>query len=150
MLIPRSFHTPANLLSTTLFPICCLLFLSLAFLLTGCEKNAAPEKKNDLDFTVVSGTDVPADLQELIDKRLTEPFELTYSDGAYLYIVRGYGEQKSSGYNITVNDFYQSSDCLVFDTELFGPKKNEETVNTPTYPYIVIKAEYMEQPVVFP
>ncbi len=129
---------------TVLFPA--LIFL----LLTGCSKNTSPEKREDLDFTVVAGTDIPADLQELIDARLEEPFELTYSDGSCLYIVKGYGMQETNGYNITVNDFYQSSDCLVFDTELMGPKKNEETVNTPTCPYIVIKTEYREEPVVFP
>lgn len=150
MLIDHRFHASANPIPKTIFPLCCLLSLSLALLLAGCAKNTSPEKKGDLDFTVVAGTDIPADLQELIDDRLAEPFELTYSDGAYLYIVKGYGQQESSGYNIIVNDFYQSSDSLVFDTELLGPKKNEETVGTPTYPYIVIKAEYMEQPVVFP
>lgn len=127
-----------------------LLLFSSVFLLMGCEKNSVPEKKKELDFTVVAGTDIPADLQELIDARLEDSFELTYSDGSYLYIVKGYGMQESNGYNITVNDFYQSEGCLVFDTELFGPKKDEEVSGTPTYPYIVIKTEYLEDPVVFP
>lgn len=127
----------------------CLLLVGIC-LLSGCQKNTIPEKKEDLDFTVVSGTDVPDDLQELIDKKYQEPFEMTYSDGAFLYIVKGYGEQDTGGYNITVKDFYQSEDGLVFDTELFGPKKDEEVSNTPCFPYIVIKAEYIDAPVIFP
>jgi hypothetical protein len=131
------------------FALFFLLFSSF-FVLNGCQKNTVPDKKNDLDFTVVAGTDIPDELQKLIDDRSSEEFELTYSDGSFLYVVKGYGEQKTTGYNITVTDFYQGEDCIVFDTELFGPKKDEEVSNVSTYPYIVIKTEYIEESVVFP
>ena len=123
------------------------IFCSLSF--AGCSKNGAPEKKDALDFTIVAGTDIPGDLQQLIQTRQEEAFELTYTDNTYLYVVKGYGKQDNSGYNIVVNDFYQSKDCLVFDSELFGPKSNEEVSGQPSYPYIVIKTEYREEPVVF-
>lgn len=125
-----------------------LLFLLLP-LLTGCEKSQLPAKANDLDFTVVAGTDIPAELQELIDDRCNNAFELTYSDGSCLYIVKGYGAQQTDGYNIAVTDFYESNDGLVFATELTGPKKNEDTSETETYPYIVIKTEFREANVIF-
>jgi hypothetical protein len=131
------------------FALFFLLFSSF-FVLNGCQKNTVPDKTNDLDFTVVAGTDIPDELQKLIDDRSSEEFELTYSDGSFLYVVKGYGEQKTTGYNITVTDFYQGEDCIVFDTELFGPKKDEEVSNVNTYPYIVIKTEYIEESVVFP
>ena len=130
------------------------IFLSLTFLFCifsfiGCNKKESPEKTDALDFTIVAGTDIPGDLQELIQNRQEEPFELTYTDNTYLYVVKGYGKQDNTGYNIVVNDFYQSKDCLVFDSELFGPKSNEEVSGQPSYPYIVIKTEYREEPVVF-
>lgn len=126
------------------------LLFSLICSLTGCQKNTLPEKKKDLDFTVVAGTDIPPELQELIDDRVADPFELTYSDGSCLYIVKGYGKKKTEGYNITVNNFYETSDGLVFDTELMGPPKNEEVSQTESYPYIVIKTEFIDSPVIFP
>lgn len=126
-----------------------MLILSFCCLITGCKKNEAPEKTNPLEFTVVSGIDIPEELQELIKERQQSAFELTFSDNNCLYIIKGYGQQKSGGYNIAVNDFYQSDDCLVFDTELFGPKKDEKVSDTISYPYIVIKTEYRENPVVF-
>lgn len=124
-------------------------FLLLCLILTGCERNDAPKKTNPLEFTVVSGTDIPDELQTLIKERKKNAFELTFSDNSYLYIIKGYGQQDSGGYNIVVNDFYQSDDCLVFDTELFGPKKDEKVSDAISYPYIVIKTEYRENPVVF-
>lgn len=126
------------------------IFYFIVFLISGCNRQDAPTKAESLDFTVVSGTDIPGDLKELIQKRQKEPFELTYTDGSYLYIVKGYGEQEGGGYNIVVNDFYLSEDCLVFDTELFGPKSDEEVSGKASYPYIAIKTEYREDPVIFP
>lgn len=51
-----------------------LILLALSFSLTGCHKNELPAKEKELDFTVVAGTDIPAELQELIDERLKDPF----------------------------------------------------------------------------
>lgn len=126
-----------------------LIFLCCCLSLAGCSHNDAPEKTKDLDFTVVSGTDIPEELQNLIQDRQENPFELTFSDKACLYIIKGYGKQKSGGYNIVVNDFYQSGDELVFDTDLFGPKADEKISESLSYPYIVIKTKYLENPVVF-
>ena len=127
-----------------------LLFLSLsALLLTSCKHQDAPEKTDSLDFTVVSGTDIPEDLAELIKSRQKEPFEMTYSDNSFLYIVKGFGKQSGGGFHIVVNDFYQSRDGLVFDAELFGPQEGEPVSGKASYPYIVIKTEYRDEPVTF-
>lgn len=132
-----------------LHPCILIVILGLCLPFTGCSHNEAPEKTNDLDFTVVSGTDIPEELQNLIQERQENSFELTFSDKSCLYIIKGYGKQKSGGYNIVVNDFYQSGEELVFDTDLFGPKADEQVSEAPSYPYIVIKTEYRENPVVF-
>ncbi|RKI26008.1 protease complex subunit PrcB family protein [bacterium 1xD8-6] len=140
--MPRHINQPFVYFRILIFFCCCLL-------LAGCSHNDAPEKTKDLDFTIVSGTDIPEELQNLIQDRQENPFELTFSDKAFLYIIKGYGKQKSGGYNIVVNDFYQSGDQLVFDTDLFGPKADEKVSESISYPYIVIKAKYLENPVVF-
>lgn len=137
---PHSF--PSALLSAL------LLFLLLP-MLAGCDKNRLPEKTKDLDFTVVAGTDIPAELQELIDDRCNDAFELTYSDGSCLYIVKGYGARQTDGYNIAVTDFYEAKDGLVFATELAGPKKDADISETETCPYIVIKTEFRDATVIF-
>lgn len=125
------------------------IFLSCV-LFAGCSRNTTPSKTDSVDFTVVSGTDIPEELKTLINERKQNAFELTYSDGAYLYIIKGYGKQASGGYSIVVNNFYQSEDSLVFETELIGPKKDTQVSSACSYPYIVIKTQYRENPVVFP
>ncbi len=128
--------------------IICLL-LCLCLFLAGCEKETRPEKIGKLEYTLVAGSDIPQELKKLINDRKEKAFELTYSENSCLFIVRGYGKQKSGGYSIKVNDFYQAKDTLVLDTELFGPKKNQKVSDQPSYPFIVIKAEYREEPVTF-
>ena len=131
--------------------ICSVLLLSVLVIpmLTGCSKDDAPKKLQELDYTVVSGTDIPEELNALIKERQKKDFQLTFSDNSCLYIIKGYGKQKSGGFSIVINDFYLSDDCMVFDTELFGPKSDETVSDKPTYPYIVIKTTYREQPVSF-
>ena len=126
-----------------------LLFLLAVPMLTGCSKDDAPKKLQELDYTVVSGTDVPDELDALIKERQKKDFQLTFSDNSCLYIIKGYGKQKSGGFSIVINDFYLSDECMVFDTELFGPKSDETVSDKPTYPYIIIKTAYREQPVNF-
>lgn len=126
-----------------------IFFLILPLYFTiGCEKKEE-KKTSSVDFTVVTESDMPKDLKKLIKERRKNPFELSYSDGSYLYIAKGYGRQETSDYSIVVNDFYISDDNLVFDTDLSGPGKDANVSHKASFPYIVIKTEYIENPVIF-
>lgn len=129
-----------------------LLFFLMISILTGlsvgCSKQEKPEKTADVDFTIVTGSDIPEELQELIETRKNNPFSLTFSDQTYLYVVRGYGKQACSGYEIVIHDFCKTPDGLFFDSELFGPETEDADERT-SYPYIVIKTEYTDLPVTF-
>ena len=61
---------------------------------------------------------------------------------------RGLGDVYKRQYKITVNDFCKREDGLYFDTELFGPKSDNPDERS-SYPYIVIKTEYVDLPVSF-
>ena len=126
-----------------------LLILSFIFVLCGCEHTKLPKKTGNIDYTIVTGSSIPEDLQSLIRDRKKESFELTFSEHSYLYIVKGYGKQKSGGYSIKINDFYQAKDALVLDTDLLGPKPDDKVRKKPSYPYIVIKTQFYEEPVIF-
>ncbi|MGL5436571.1 MAG: protease complex subunit PrcB family protein [Lachnospiraceae bacterium] len=127
-----------------------LLWVCLVRLLTGCNVNKENQDKvRDLEFTVVGETDVPGELQELITEKRQQPFKLTYSNDQGLYIVVGYGEQATGGYSITVNELYLTENSIVIDTELLGPEKGETTGVEASYPCIVVKTEYLEEPVIF-
>lgn len=129
--------------------IAILLILCFCLVFMGCERESRPAKIGKLEYTVVAGSDIPQELKKLINERKKKSFELTFSENACLYVTKGYGKQKSGGYSIKINEFYQAKDTLVLDTELFGPKKDQEVSDQPSYPYIVLKTEYREEPVTF-
>lgn len=127
-----------------------LIFLLTLACLSGCKIEEGDTKKvSDLSFIVVKDEEIPERLRELIQESKAKPFKLTYSDDDYLYLVMGYGEQASSGYSIQVKECYLTSNAIVFKTNLLGPSKSENIVETKTYPYIVVKTEYREEMVVF-
>lgn len=117
--------------------------------LGGCAKEKPVEKEKSIDYTVVPEEDIPEDLHEIIEPRKEVPFQLTFSDQSYLYIVKGYGEQATGGYKIVVNDFYQTKDSLYLDTELYGPSADDTVDGRISYPYIVLKIELIDLPVTF-
>lgn len=126
------------------------LCLMALLLLTGCSMKKTDNKKlEDLDFTVVKSTDVPKELQKVIDEKKKKEFKVTYEDDGSLYIVTGYGEQKTSGYSIEVNELYLTDNAIYVDTNLIGPSKDEKVTKAATHPYIVIKTQFRDEPVVF-
>lgn len=117
---------------------CVILILSVL----GCAmENTAEDKLKDIDFTVVGEDQQPEALKEIIAEKSADPFQISYTLGGEMYIAIGYGEQPSGGYSISVNGFYETEDSMVIDTTLIGPGKAENVTNTPTRPYIVVKAE---------
>lgn len=126
------------------------VLLVFSVLMTGCgRKEQAEDKVRDLEFTVVGQNEIPQELQEIIEQKKREPFRLTYTSAQDLYIAAGYGEQKTGGYSITVPELYLTENSIIIRTELQGPEKEEQTGSEPSYPYIVVKTEFMEEPVVF-
>lgn len=118
--------------------------------LSGCSaENDKGEKVRDLEFTVIGDADIPAELMKTIEEKKANPFKLTYSDDQALYIIVGYGEQPSGGYSIVADKLYLTENSIVIDTELNGPEKGENGGNEKSYPYIVVKTELLENPVVF-
>lgn len=129
--------------------IICLFFVAV-FLLCGCSiEDENGEKLKDLEFTVVEEGEVPEELTKIIEDKKTKEFKITYSDGTYLYIVVGYGEQATGGYSVAVNQLYLSDNAIYLDTNLIGPSKDEKISQVITYPSIVLKLEYLEKSVVF-
>lgn len=132
----------------------CILGVTILFFLAGCakeEKNPL-EKVKDLEFTVLAEDNIPEELKTIIEEKKSNTFKVTYQDNGFLYICIGYGEQISGGYSITVNDLYLTDNAVYVDTTLLGPDPAESAAvkkNTPSYPYIVLKTEFVDKPVIF-
>lgn len=127
-----------------------LMLMAMTLWLVGCSASKdSGDKVRDLDFSVAGDLDVPDELKKLIAEKQQQPFKLTYSDEQNLYIAVGYGVQPTGGYSISVNDLYLTDNSIVINTELKGPEKGENAGTEQSFPYIVIKTEYLENPVVF-
>lgn len=127
--------------------------LLLGMLLSaGCrEKQNSLEKIKDLEYTVTAQENIPEELLQVIEEKKTEGFKVTYQDGGFLYICMGYGQQECGGYSIAVNELYETENAVYLDTTLLGPKPGEadDKRKSPSYPYVVVKTEQVDKPVVF-
>lgn len=126
---------------------CCLCLLLMA---SGCSLQTKEKKLRDVEYTVLGTDHIPQELREKIDQVKTEEFQLTYDDGQYLYLAKGYGTRESSGYNISVKDLYLTEHTIVFETQISGPTEGEDVSRRETTPYIVVKMEILDGQVVFP
>lgn len=127
-----------------------LCLLGVCWLLCGCAMSSSEKiKLRDLDFTVLGEEKIPQELLTVIEERKAEDFKLTYSDKEALYIVIGYGQQQTGGYSIAVNELYLTDNAIYVSTSLLGPDAEEKNRQNPSYPYIVIKTELLEETVIF-
>ncbi len=123
--------------------------LVILCMLTGCDMLSMERVKlRDLEFVILSEEVLPAELKTIIEERKMEPFKLTYADADALYICIGYGEQESGGYSITVDELYLTDTAIYVETTLLGPDSSQTANKVPSYPYIVIRTEALDENVI--
>ena len=121
----------------------------LTFLLCGCRFiKIEEEEPRPLEYTIVKQEEIPEEALSLIEAKKSGEFQMTYQVGDDLYLIKGYGRQMTGGYSIQAAEVSLSSNAVFFKTKLLGP--SDDTLTTqPSYPYIVIKIKYLEEPVEF-
>lgn len=127
-----------------------VMFLSaiLIFILGGCQMIRIEEGEvSPVEYTVVSREEIPAEVLSLIQEKKEKEFQLTYQSGEDLYLIKGYGRQITGGYSIAVEELGIMGDVLRFKTKLIGPSENAG--GEPSYPCIVVKIKYRDEPVEF-
>ena len=144
----------------------CVGIVALCLLLSGCSILGKKEEKvRDLTITLVkfkkkptkeqlveklrNFSGLPQELQTLIKQKTSAPFKMTYTTDENLYIAVGYGPQEGGGYSICVNELYLTGNSVVIATELKGPENGEDKGVESSSPYIVVKTELLDLPVVF-
>lgn len=127
----------------------CLICLMCMGVFACGKKQDTMEKIKDLECTVIAEDNLPEELFNMIEQKKKEAFKATFEDQGFLYICVGYGTQSTGGYSITVNDLYETSNAIYIDTNLIGPKPEEKGNPVESYPYIVVKIEFIDKPVVF-
>lgn len=127
-----------------------ILAAAAVLLLSGCTLLSEETiKLRDLDFTVLSEEKIPEELLTIIEEKKSAPFQITYTDNENLYICIGYGQQETGGYSIAVEELYLTEANICVSTTLLGPDPSEKGNSNPSYPFIVLKTEFLEQTVIF-
>ncbi len=130
-----------------------VLLFSMVFIFTGCKKDEKKGERNDIEFTVCSRDMLPEELYAIIEEKKENVSKFTYANGSYMYIVVCYGEKERENLNVVVNDLFMTSNAIYIDTTL----KTDKTSATDAvgvgelsmYPYIVLKCDKYDLPVVF-
>ncbi|MGI6094861.1 MAG: protease complex subunit PrcB family protein [Lachnospiraceae bacterium] len=122
----------------------------LGLLLAGCSiTKVSSANAETLEYTIMKAEDYPEEVAKLLDENKEQEFQMTYQDGQYLYLLKGYGRQETGGYSIQVEDVSRWDNAVHLKTMLIGPPREEELTKEPSYPSLVIKMEYREDPVIF-
>lgn len=130
--------------------VCAVVIFLLTIQISGCEGNyKGSEKGLNLEYTVLGETKIPEEFLSQIEEKKAEKFELTYRDNEYLYIAKGFGEQKTSGNSISVTNLTCEDQTIYFESKLVIPQEKENLNSISSFPYIVIKTELIDFPVVF-
>lgn len=117
-----------------------ILLAGLLVLLTACARQNQGNRTT-IDFTVVEPEKIPQELAAEIEQNKQSEIRMTFQDGDDLYLIRGYGMQKTGGYSIEVAECTEDDNAIWFDTRLLGPKNQERISQDPSYPVIVVKME---------
>ena len=125
------------------------VLLFLLCLLSGCSiEKVRAQNGVKPEYTVMKETDFPDKVKELIAENKESEFQLTYQDGSWLYLIKGYGKQKTGGYSIQIEDLSLWENAIHLQTVLLGPEE-EDLKDDPSYPYLVVRMKSREEPVIF-
>ena len=86
--------------------------VAVMLLFTGCSFGTLKEQKTgEIEYEIVKKEEIPEKLKEEIAEAEKSEMWISYADtgneGRYLYIVKGYGRQETTGYSIEVNECYE-------------------------------------------
>lgn len=110
--------------------------------LAGCRVvDVSKGEIRDVEYTVPGNEDLPDEVRKALEEQKEEPFSLAYESGGFLYLMKGYGKQKSGGYSIRVERLYASGSVIHVKTQLEGPATKEEQKGGESCPVIVLKLE---------
>lgn len=129
-----------------------------AFCLVGCKIVTKEGARKDVSYQICDATKAPDELRKIIEEKKKKMFKLTYVAGDNIYICFGYGEKNSSDYAVCINDIFETENAVYVDADLKGATATGSDCERATSsdsdrfsmcPYIIIKCEKFEKPVVF-
>ena len=128
--------------------LCAALLLTTG--LWGCSFSSFTDGEGrELDFTVVSRSELPEEVEAVLSQQLGTGFQTACQYEEYLYLICGYPAQKTSGYSVQVKKLTATDEAIYFQSELLGPSGEETVAEEETVTWLVVKTEYLDLPVIF-
>lgn len=126
------------------------VLLMMMGLICGCAgSKAASGEAKAVEYSVVQMGEVPEEVSEMIANQGDQVFQMVYKSDGWIYVMRGYGRQKLSGYSIRITDVQIAEGTLHVTTQLVGPDNKKSQEGGGSNPYFVIKLEDPGCPVTF-
>ena len=140
-----------------------IVFLLSALLLclgaAGCGRKDNQDKK-EIKYSICDETQIPDELRNIIEEKKANVFKLSYVNNDAMYIAIGYGAHNRQNLSVIVEDIYKTDNSIYVETNLYTKEELDESeqatgsdsigAGTPSmYPYIVIKCDKYDLPVVF-
>lgn len=123
--------------------LCGLLFVFLLlFLLASCRITDVNEgERKSTAYTIVKPGDFPAEIDQILQEKKETEFCVAYEIEDDLYILRGYGKQKSGGFSIQIEEVSKTEHAVFVKTKLVGPATKEAQKGAASCPYLVLKTK---------
>lgn len=104
-----------------------------------------------LTYDICDDTMLPEELLSVINSKKEEPFNLTYSNNTYTYIVICSGRQNRDDVGVVVDKMYMDENAIYIESVLRQTATPSDAVSkdTVSYPYIVLRIARTTTPVVF-
>ena len=115
-----------------------LLAAVILMLLASCRITDVSEgERKELSYAIVKPGDFPPEIDQILRRKKESAFQMAYD----LYILRGYGKQKSGGFSIQIEEVSKSENPVFVRTKLVGPAAKEEQKGAASCPYVVLKTK---------
>ena len=113
-----------------------LLAAVILMLLASCRITDVSEgERKELSYAIVKPGDFPPEIDQILRRKKESAFQMAYESGDDLYILRGYGKQKSGGFSIQIEEVSKSENAVFVRTKLVGPAAKEEQKGAASCPY---------------
>lgn len=116
-----------------------------------CSFYKVKEDGEALTYDICDDTMLPEELLSVINSKKEEPFNLTYSNNTYTYIVICSGRQNRDDVGVVVDKMYMDENAIYIESVLRQTATPSDAVSkdTVSYPYIVLRIARTTTPVVF-
>ena len=110
-------------------------------LLASCRITDVSEgERKELSYAIVKPGDFPPEIDQILRKKKESAFQMAYESGDDLYILRGYGKQKSGGFSIQIEEVSKSENYPLGVYKDRSAAK-EEQKGAASCPYVVLKTK---------